>query len=138
MAPCTPSPDADGHEREAHEWNVNEERPVILAEAPMADIDGAVVAVLLVVLLGMLVVTVAAVAAISVAGIYTGRALAGRTGSGRPSVGAVVVCTGVAGVVGIGAASIDVVLALSAGVVAFVLGTALGALLPGAVGDEEP
>jgi len=111
---------------------------VILAEAPMADIDGIVVAVLLVVLLAMLALAVAAVAAVSVAGIYTGRALVGRKGSGRPSVGAIALCTGVACVVGIGAASIDVVLALSAVVGAFVLGAALGAYLPATVGDEGP
>jgi hypothetical protein len=103
---------------------------VIFAEAPMADIDGAVIALLLALALGVLAVTVAALAAVSVAGIYTGRALVGRTGGVRPSVGAVALCTGVAFVAGIGAASIDVVLALSAAFVAFVLGAALGAYLP--------
>jgi hypothetical protein len=102
----------------------------------MADMDGTVVALLLALMLGMLAVTVAAVAAVSVAGIYTGRALVSRRGGVRPSVGAVALCTGVACVAGIGAASIDVVLALSvAAVVAFVLGAALGAYTPEREGD---
>jgi hypothetical protein len=109
---------------------------VIFAEAPMADIDGTVIAVLLALALGLLALTVAAVAAVSVAGMYTGRALVGRKGGVRPSVGAVALCTGVACVAGIGAASIDVVLALSTAVVAFVLGAALGAYLPGREGDR--
>jgi len=109
---------------------------VIFAEAPMADIDGAVVAMLLALMLAMLAVTVAAVAAVSVAGIYTGRAMAGRRDGMRPSVGAVALCTGVACLAGIGAASIDVALALAAPVVAFVLGAALGAYTPDKEGDR--
>jgi hypothetical protein len=106
---------------------------VIFAEAPMADIDGAVVALLIVLALGLIAVTVALVAAVSVAGMYTGRALVGGKGGARPSAGAVALCTGLACVAGMGAASIDMVLALSGAVVAFVLGAALGAY---STGDE--